>query len=683
MEQSRHVVTVRALSAAACFAAVCAANGEPPADDASADAAPAQPPGGEAKPKAPAGSADDLLAFEEVPMVVSASRLSQPISQLAVPVSVLTSQDIHFRGVVDIAELLTQVPGMDTIRVDRNRWAVGMRGLHHELADRTIVLINGRDARNPLFGVADFGTIPVLVQDIERIEVVRGPGGAAWGANAFNGVINIITKRPEDSRGFVLSSRLNEFGDTYNQVRWGDSAGKLSWRGSFGYEEHDSSDKAIHGDDFFSRDFARTYRYDAEGVYAFGPQARLRFGAAGSHTDRGDAQFAQFWPMTDERLDNNRFFARLEREFGKDTTAYVQWYGHFFSENRPELNYTDTWAHDIEGQVAFRTSDSNRMCVGGNARLTYIAQTMLTAQDFVYPGAPAHETWLGAFVVDRWQATERLALEGQARVDDYSGTGVDWSARLAALYSVDEAQHHVLRVAAAKAFRAPLMDLRDLTSLRSPLPSPPYPPDLYAVTLLKPDDLQNEEVYALEAGYTARVSKSVEAEVNVYYQRYTDLIGVRTIMSEPYVGTLANNDGGDAYGLEAEVSYTRDDLRLYGWYAYNAFDPDQPDQDVRGFYPAEHKIGAGARWRATDAITLNADYRFTSSTETSSIAKAVESSHRLDVTVTALLWHGKGEVQVGVLDVFNETEPAVAGVGNDAATPTPGRSLFVSAQIKF
>lgn len=146
---------------------------------------------------------DELLEMPleklmEVTIVVSASRQEQKITQTSVPVSIITAEDIHYSGLTNIPEILQFTPGVDMLKISRFRYAVGVRGLHDFISDRTLVLINGRSAESPLFGGSEYYTLPIFMEDIERIEVVRGPGGAALGANAFNGVVNIITKKPED-----------------------------------------------------------------------------------------------------------------------------------------------------------------------------------------------------------------------------------------------------------------------------------------------------------------------------------------------------------------------------------------------------------------------------------------------------------------------------------------------------
>ena len=160
-------------------------------------------------------SIQDLM---EIPLVVSASRQEQKISEISVPVTIITAEGIHASGLTNIPEILQFYTGMDVARLDRTRYIVGVHGMHSEYSDRTLVLIDGRNALNPVFGAPNWLQLPIFVEDIERIEIVRGPSGAVWGANAYTGVINIITRKAGQGSSLV-STNVNEYGDVYSQIR--------------------------------------------------------------------------------------------------------------------------------------------------------------------------------------------------------------------------------------------------------------------------------------------------------------------------------------------------------------------------------------------------------------------------------------------------------------------------------
>lgn len=120
-----------------------------------------------------------LEKLMEVSLVSSASRQPQKIGQLTVPVTIITAEDIHYSGLTSVADILQFAPGVDVVRIERDRYAVGIHGLHGTLSDRMTLLIDGRPADNPVYGGPDFQGLPVMIEDIERIEIVRSPASAS------------------------------------------------------------------------------------------------------------------------------------------------------------------------------------------------------------------------------------------------------------------------------------------------------------------------------------------------------------------------------------------------------------------------------------------------------------------------------------------------------------------------
>ena len=637
-------------------------------------------------------SGDELLLFEDMPVVVSASRQAQPINWLSVPVSVLDAKDIHYSGLKSIPEMLQFVPGVDVLMLDRNRYAVGVRGLHDEFSDRTLVLIDGRVANNPAFGGMEWFRLPLLVEDIKRIEVVRGPGGAAWGANALTGAINIITKDPEDSLGALLSTTVNHFGDTYSHIRWAAKEGKWSWRTSVGYQQQQSSDDALDDDSFFARDFSRGWIFDGKVIYRPGKQTKMSFGLAHSHVDAGDFELMTYFPRKDYRLETSRLFARMEHTGPDDRKGYLQWFGNYSASKVP--NMLDRYClieNDLEGQLEIPYGD-HRLSIGGNIRQFQANIRSDSPQELVIRSEPAEEQWVGLFVMDRWKTTDRLVLEAQVRGDWYSETHLDWSGRGSALYALDEAKDHIARVSASKAFRAPSVGFRKASAQRGPIPPiPPLPPGLFAVNLMEPaGDLKNEQTWSLEAGYAGKMAKGLTVRLDSYYQRFEDLIGSRVFPEPPPVTgfrrffALENLEGADSWGTEAEVALKGKRGKISAWYAYNAFEANRDGQTVRAFAPARHKTGLTGRLFLPKETTVNSNYRYTTSTA-SDQAGALDAhpTHRLDLNVAKRFWKDNAELAVGVNDIFNKDHHPVFGAGSVTAHETPGRTFFVRLQVKF
>lgn len=149
------------------------------------------------------------------------------------------------------------VPGMDVLMFNWYSYAVGVMGLHELSSDRVQSLVDGRLVDNPIYGGPEYWNLPVFMEDIKLIEVVRGAGGAAWGANALTGVINMITKRPHEVLGWSGSCTVSEFGDTYSFLRWAEVKGRWSWRTSIGYQDVISSYDAMDGQGMYESFLSR------------------------------------------------------------------------------------------------------------------------------------------------------------------------------------------------------------------------------------------------------------------------------------------------------------------------------------------------------------------------------------------------------------------------------------------
>jgi len=146
-------------------------------------------------------SIDDLMNVH----VTSASKEDQKMSQVAAAVFVIGQEAIRRSGATNIPDLLRMVPGLDVAQINANTWAISARGFNSQFANKLLVMLDGRAVYTPLLGGVDWDTVDMPLEDIDRIEVIRGPGGTVWGNNAVNGVINIITKKAQDTLGALVT----------------------------------------------------------------------------------------------------------------------------------------------------------------------------------------------------------------------------------------------------------------------------------------------------------------------------------------------------------------------------------------------------------------------------------------------------------------------------------------------
>ncbi len=634
-----------------------------------------------------------LEELMNIPVVVSASRQSQKLHELSVPVSVVSAEDIHYSGLTTIPEILQFVPGMDVRRFDRSRYAVGVRGLLSRASDRTLILINGRNANDLFYGAPDWFTFPILMEDIERIEVVRSPGGAAWGANASSGVINIITKKPAKVQGYFGSTTFNHFGDSYTHVRWGAAKDKWSWRISTGYEDFEDSDSAGAGkyesgfpamnallgfDRYTARDFMRNIRMDTEAEYQYSDRTKWSLGVGHTCFESGSSEFVGYNPDKDDQAKYTRVFTRIDHQFNDTQSGYLQWSGNFLDRHFPSV--TEKYSSDeyhLEGQFNFKIGDKHDAAVGGN--LGWLRANVSNSGDpreAVYRGEPYFEQWGGLFLIDRFAVTKRLSLEGQMRGDFHTENEEDWSMRASAIYALDDRLDHTVRLSVARAFRMPAIAVRDITL--SALSG------FYNVLPIT-GDLRNETIWSYEAGYTGRLTKELTLRGDAYYQHLEDILGPVVETMGPITNATFDNVGGaTAYGAECELSYENKRGKLSGWYNYHILATDDYALGLRAFWPARHKAGLTGRLFLPDDWALNMNYVYNSMIDNyETTVFNPPSFQRLDLTVSKKIMEGHGEIMLGVSDLVNKTQAVVSDMGELTGHETPGRTFFGRVQIHF
>ncbi|MCK4999080.1 MAG: TonB-dependent receptor [Anaerohalosphaera sp.] len=649
--------------------------------------------------------ADDLFEMSieelmEVDLVVSGSRTEQKMSFSSVPITVITAEDIHYSGLSDIGDILQFATGIDMLPLTRMSSAIGVRGMHEAMSDRVLTLIDGRPADSALFGGQEFYRLPVMLEDIERIEIIRGPGGALWGANAFNGVINIITKDPKDTQGMFVSSRVNEFGDTWSHFRWGSKAKDWVWRFSAGYEDVEDSDDAGVGkyelgnqalgipigySSYTANDYARDWRFDSEATRNISEATKMSIGLGISHGDKGDFEIIGYYPHTGMLLETYRGFAKIDHEFDDGSSGYLQWTGNYDNSNISVFGKWSTLVNDFEAQYNFKPHPDHNVSVGGNVRAMRIDTHRNAMEDLNFRGEPYDEQLAGIFAIDRWKVSDKWELEGQIRGDWYSETQTDWATRMSALYTMNRDRERVLRFSVSKAFRTPLASMRHSSTSRVNMV--PFGGFGFALNIIVADDLDNEEIVSYEIGYTDKLSDNLRLKLNTFYQDYKDLVGWRTIPDPLSAGRMFyqpdNIAGAKMWGGELELEYRDKKKKISGWYAYHGFNTEQGDQNVRAYDPAKHKAGLTCRFFFDKGLTLNTNYKYTDTTESAAILGSPGASHRFDVSIAKEFAKGNGEFMVGVSDILNNTRGPNYLSGQVTAHEIPGRTFFTRVQLRF
>jgi outer membrane receptor for ferrienterochelin and colicin len=630
---------------------------------------------------------NDLAIFSDLPEVVSASHQATTLTMSSASMSVLTGDEIMAGGHTDLAEALQFVPGLDVERTDRTFYAVGIHGLFGTISDRTVTLVNGRDANDLMLGGSELSALPLFMADIDHVEVVRGPAGAAWGANALQGVINIITKEPEDMLGVFVTSGVTDFGDTLSQARWAEVDGRWSWSMSVGYENQVSSAKALDDSSLPGNDWLHAWMTDNQLVYHFDAATKLSAGLAYADV-RGGAYELLDLPLDGESYEHTtRSFVRLDQHLDAHTGFQLEWYGNYVDEYHPGFEASRDSEDMVDGQFDLLVAHQHQLTIGGQAGyLTMDEEPANVPYQVIFLNAPNHEERYSGFLTDRWQAASALVVEGQYREDHYSDTGNDWSGRLSSLYNPDPQQ--VVRLSVAKAYRNPMTSIRD-AAINIPLDGNPA----LRFAVIPGDDLRDEEVWSGEIGYSNQLSEELLVRWDAAYQRYSELIGYSLTPANPaapppFTTTVqpANIGGAKAYTSDLEATWSvRSGLRLDAWYSFDEFETEQIDQQIRAFKPPRHSAGASTRLPLPEQFALTVNYRYSDATIDPGAASGyhVAAYQHVDITLAWRFDRGRGELMAGVLDAFESRQAAVQNSGSFVAYQTPGRTFMVRGEWGF
>jgi outer membrane receptor protein involved in Fe transport len=630
--------------------------------------------------------ADELLLFQDMTLVVSASRQKQPENLLSVPVTVLSTDDLHYGGHWSIPEALRFAPGVDVIRMDRNRYGIGIHGLEGMFSDRMMTLVDGMPADSPAFGGPEFCSLPIMMEDIERIEIVRGSGGGAWGANALSGVVNIITKDPGSVPGLFVTSSVSGFGDSSSQVRYGESTERLSWLLTVGYEDMKSSADILDlssgdgGDDYHRRLSGR-----GELVYKTNRDVDLIVGAGFTGTNEGAFETAGIPATGDNDFKTANGYIKAAKVFNSDTEGYVRWAGRYQEMDRPSYGSAryEIREHDFEAQMNMTGFSQHSLAFGGNFRITGFDSRPFELDVFTLNDESVHEHWVGVFGSDRFQYSRQLLLEAQLRADYFSEGETDWSGRLSSIYGLDSSMDHIVRVSAAKSYRQPIGFIRNAVFSSNSEDAP------YAFIFSVDPEMESEQAWSLESGYHWNIQEGIRFKTDIYYMWYENLIGGRpeygtTETGLPMYHLFVDNTGGaKGYGAELELEYESGPLLLSVWYAYNDFATEHDHQSIRSFLPAKNKVGMNLRWVIDETWTFNGQFAYSDSIAEDVSDSSIDSANHLDLTISKSFLENKGEIMAGVLDLLNKEYDPIVGLDQTSGNGVPGRTFFCRVQYTF
>lgn len=473
-------------------------------------------------------SIEDLANIE----ITSVAKRPEALSNSPAAVYVITRDDILRSGALSLPEALRLAPNLTVAQVDARSYAMAARGFNaSQGSNKLLVLVDGRSVYTPLNATVYWDGVNVLMSDVERIEVISGPGGTLWGANAVNGVINIITRSSGDSQGGLV------------EVSGGDRQRNASLR--FGGALGDSATYRIYASGF-DRDAVRKPTGASAGDGWQGGQLGFRVDAdAGkdAYTVQGDTYRASVDNDPKGKLWGGNLLARWTRRLDNGSGLELQAY--FDDAERSLLTLRDSvQTFEVRGQHGLSLGERHQVVWGAGYRLTRESLVNSTRILFLVP--PRRDVGLGdIFVQDEIALRPDLTLTLGIKIEDssYSGTEYLPSARLA----WRRTDSTMLWGAISRAVRTPSRVDRDLV----------------APGILVAGNFQSEGLIAYEAGYRGQPSDRTSLSVSLFYNRYSDLRSSEFVSGGHLPFVLANGVEGSTYGLEAWGTYDpNDDWRL-------------------------------------------------------------------------------------------------------------------------
>jgi iron complex outermembrane receptor protein len=509
------------------------------------------PEGVNAAPVSPGELAD--LSIEELSnlQVTSVSRRPESLGLTAASIYVITAEDIRRSAATRLPEALRLAPNLQVAQITGDAWAISARGFNSALANKLLVMIDGRTIYSPLFAGTFWEAHNVPLYDVERIEVISGPGGTLWGANAVNGIINVVTRSARETHGWLARARAGDELRGQGALRYGGTLGDdIHYRVYGQYAERDATllaDGSDAGDDSdlgqlgFRVDWNSSEQdsFTFQGDVGESHTGRPAFGEARSQSRNVRALWQHAWSETSD-LRVQASYDRADRDVPGQYTDVMDTFDFDFQ------HHMRGWpGHEVVWGLTYRSLHDDF----GN---------VLFAMD---PASVSLDRF-GGFIQDEIRLIEdRLHVTVGTKVEDNEYTGTEWQPSAALAWRFRTGQF--LWASVARAVRTPSRFERDLANATTP----PF--------TVGSDAFRSEELTAYEIGLKARPFATLAVSVATYFNRYDRLRSFEPTLPAGTPLVISNELEGDSRGIEITADYAPDPrYRFRLGYSYLDLDLD-------------------------------------------------------------------------------------------------------------
>ncbi|ANE54823.1 TonB-dependent siderophore receptor [Methylomonas sp. DH-1] len=563
---------------------------------------------------------EELLAVK----ITSVAKKVQSLQDSAAAVFVISDEDIKRSGATSIPDALRLAPGIDVGRIDSNKWAVSARGFNGRFANKLLVLIDGRSLYTPAFAGVYWELQDVMLEDVERIEVIRGSGAALWGANAVNGVVNIITKHSADTQGGLLSAGGGSEELGFGAFRYGkqinaSTSARVYLKGferdalarSAGQSAGDAWNK-MQGGFRLDSDLSDADSLTLQGdMYAadLNQQLLLAALAAPYRQTVGDRAMTS----------GGNIISRWQHTFSDTSSSTLQLY--FDSYNRREA-YIEEERHtgDLDFQHRFALNDWNDIIWGLGFRYSSSDVTDIYPDLISFNPTDRDNSYYSGFVQDQLTLVDDtlwLTLGSKLEHNDFTGFEVQPTARL----MWGPHPNHRVWGAVSRGVRIPSRVDADMSLVGQTLPpftgqnATPFP---LALAVMGSQTYQAEQLLAYEVGYRFSPNPAFSLDIAGFYNNYStprsyqpgaiDTSQLPAYLRQPFY--IDNGGAGRTYGIETSVV-----MKMLGWWRWDvSYSALKSELSSNAYYreaiSPQHKLSLRAALNPVSDVTLDAWLRY-------------------------------------------------------------------------
>ena len=544
----------------------------------------------------------ELELIKEEETVSIASRYEQPISQAPANVYVITDEDIRHSGATDIPTVLRRVPGLDIMQVTGADFNVSARGDNQLVANKMLVLVDGRSIYVDAQGLVFWKMLPVTLPEIKRIEVLKGPASSIYGFNAFDGIINIITKSPEEMKGTTLQFGGGEFGTISSAAIHAAKIGKFGYRLSAGHDQtaqwHDRNALSF-----------RANKFNLQTEYDLSSLSKLKISGGLVDSNRLEGPASELTTSQEKPVQG---YAHVVYE--RPNLFIRGFWNHYSSVNSSSLTnpilapfflntdragnpLTSTTAdtYNLEAQHSIEIGPGHRLTYGANYRHNTISSNIISQF--------SREDRLGVYVQGEWLLAPSLTLVTGARYDLNTFINPTISPRIALVYHI--APEHTLRADLSVSYRPPTIFETGL-DVQSQVTAGPIN---RTILVVPSPNLSPEQLTSYELGYQGWYLKHrLRVRADFFFNHLSDLINRRGT-TPGFAGAVNDAGQADIYGGEAGIEFLATSwLSGFANYAYEQIGQSFTDTTRRG--APRSKINAGVRGEWDNGLNGEVAYHY-------------------------------------------------------------------------